>query len=425
VGLTPVAALEDATFAALVTGPGTRSTAERLVSLRRDRTAMHLRKLAPHLSPEALDLFLAAYKHNREAVRVLLTDPLIPVWTSRLYHGLRGTPGSPRPTPADLDHLWGVALAAALVAGIDGEGRVPVRDGLAFLPGIGGVRTDEKNTVRLKVRRGEVRMADALADLVAVRHVCLPSKSGTISAAVNDLDPYRDGYHVPAAPGLTAADFRRWERVIHDGWSLLWAVAPGYAEASSVLLHTMVPLQRADDGTDTSATLHDSFGAFGLTEPRSAADFAVTVVHELHHSRFNAIRSLHPMWIAGADAEARFFAPWRTDARPISGLMHGAYAFLAVADFWRAMMDAGESVPVAQRRFAEARCQSAVVVRTIQSSGLLTPDGMLLVAALARWSGALDEVHVPPGVMDQAQKDLRLIHERWVRLHRGVAGVRF
>ena len=44
----------------------------------------------------------------------------------------------------------------------------------------------------------------------------------------------------------------------------------------------------------------DAFGAFGLTRPASAADFAVTLVHEFQHSKLSALLDLVPLYDRGA-----------------------------------------------------------------------------------------------------------------------------
>lgn len=41
------------------------------------------------------------------------------------------------------------------------------------------------------------------------------------------------------------------------------------------------------------------------------------------------------------DDGQRFYAPWRDDARPVSGLLQGAYAYLGLSRFWRQRQSSG------------------------------------------------------------------------------------
>ena len=59
---------------------------------------------------------------------------------------------------------------------------------------------------------------------------------------------------------------------------------------------------------------------------------ASVLVHECQHAKLNAVLDLIPL---SRPDQARYYAPWREDPRPLGGLLHGAYAYLGVSDFWR------------------------------------------------------------------------------------------
>jgi HEXXH motif-containing protein len=58
-----------------------------------------------------------------------------------------------------------------------------------------------------------------------------------------------------------------------------------------------------------------------------------TLVHEIQHLKLRALLDLITLTLP--DDGSRYYAPWRPDPRPVSGLLQGAYAFLAVSVFWR------------------------------------------------------------------------------------------
>jgi len=60
---------------------------------------------------------------------------------------------------------------------------------------------------------------------------------------------------------------------------------------------------------------------------------------------------------------SKLWAPWRTDPRPLGGLLQGVYAFLGVADTWRALAARPALGDLAMREFAEAREQVDVAAR--------------------------------------------------------------
>jgi uncharacterized protein len=430
----PGVRLGDAFLESLAAGPGGFEATRRLAALRRDRHVLLLGWLAPRLEAGARELLATADERDRDAVRSVLAAPLVEAWVSRTVRGLRGSPGSVRPSAADLGHLGGVAIAAALSAGVDGVAAVPLRAGAALIPGVGavaltGASAGPGDTVRLAVRRGRIRLADAPAAAIALdplRQVWLPGVGGPWAVGVDDLDPYRGGYHVGPAPRLVPEAFGRWDRQLREAWDLLVAVVPAYAEAARGMLRTLVPLTAEAVRTSTSATLRDAFGAMGLTEPSSSVELASTLIHELQHGKLYATLDLHPMCVEEEPGNgAWFFAPWRTDPRPIGGLLQGAYAFLGVADFWLAVLRAGVPYPAAEREFAAARCQSSLVVRTLAESGRLTSDGVRFVAGLRSKVDELGSAAVAPAIEDAAQAELRRLHLLWstrhdeIRLRRG------
>jgi uncharacterized protein len=110
-----------------------------------------------------------------------------------------------------------------------------------------------------------------------------------------------------------------------------------------------------------------------------------------------------------------FFAPWRTDPRPIGGLFQGVYAFLGVADLWRALGADPEVFPQAQRAFADARAQVTDAWGTLRESGLLTSEGARFVQGMTYGVEKLHASRLPAATVAAAERDLTERRATWNR----------
>ncbi|MET0419178.1 MAG: HEXXH motif-containing putative peptide modification protein, partial [Actinoplanes sp.] len=187
--------------------------------------------------------------------------------------------------------------------------------------------------------------------------------------------------------------------------------APERADELSAGLRTLVPLVQADPRASRSATIRHAFGVFGLTRPPSATDFAVTLVHEFQHSKLSAMLDLTPM-TDPADNRV-YFAPWRVDPRPLSGLLQGVYAFVGVADTWRSLRGVAGVEETAEREFAEARLQVDRGLDAVERSRALTPAGERLAARMRATTDRLLAEPVSPAASRAAEATLQQIHNQW------------
>jgi HEXXH motif-containing protein len=134
--------------------------------------------------------------------------------------------------------------------------------------------------------------------------------------------------------------------------------------------------------------------------------------------KLSAVLGLVPL--THADDGSRYYAPWREDPRPASGLLQGTYAHLGVAGFWRRQRAAdtvADAVAVADAEFARWRDATALGCGTLLASGQLTSDGARFVATMAttlrRW---LDEP-VPERARRLAAAENERHRARWEDRH--------
>jgi hypothetical protein len=212
---------------------------------------------------------------------------------------------------------------------------------------------------------------------------------------LDDIDPFRSFNHVPPAPRLDDAELAVWRSRLDDAWELLVAHHPGRASTIESALASLIPLRAPHDAEELSASSADAVGAVALTLPHSGLAMAAALVHELAHSRMSALLALVPLF--EPDRRAIHYSPWRRDPRPVPGLAQGAYAFLALTDFWNDHRSAaaGAGGRLAQFEYARWRAELPGVMTTLMSSGALTGLGERFVDGMRAGLAAIDGAAVP------------------------------
>ena len=116
---------------------------------------------------------------------------------------------------------------------------------------------------------------------------------------------------------------------------------------------------------------------------------------------------------------ARYYAPWRDDPRPITGLLHGVYAHLGVSRFWRWQrhQEDGAAAIRAHAEFARWRDAATIAAEVLLASGGLTEAGTDFVSGtlstLRTWSGE----DVPAAAMHLARSESQRHLSRWQQRH--------
>jgi HEXXH motif-containing protein len=345
----------------------------------------------------------------------VIRAPMVGAWAAIASRGATRANPDPR-IPA---HLAAIALVAAAAAETDGSVSIPVDNGLAMLPGLGAVVADGLEEVRAMTSHGRIAVVvdgvriDVPADPTAGSPAWLPLRkldAGAVRLDLEDLHPYRHGHHAPPTGRLGPAEVEHWRAVVAESWQLLTDLLPDRAAELTVGLSSLVPLAVQGRGSALSASLRDVFGACGLTRPTSAGELAVTLVHEFQHSKLSALLELRQLTDPSDDGT--YFAPWRTDPRPLAALLQGVYAFVGVADTWRALRG---TVVDAELRFAKSRLQVDEGLTAAEESGSLTPDGVEFAAALRRTVDAMLAEPVSADTARAAERALARIRSDWER----------
>ncbi|MBB2944658.1 uncharacterized protein FB565_004391 [Actinoplanes lutulentus] len=411
-----VHSLASAMFDRVGSGLGGAAAVNRLTEVRRSRHLIMLRRLLTHWpgDPEPLrDVLERSRIAAPDRFADVVSAPMVGGWAAIAGRGVTRDPADVQA----MGHLAAIALVAAAAAEIDASVRIPVHHGAAMLPGLGAVVAGGHHELEATTSHGRIVVfvdgagLEVPADPADEARGWLPLRKldgGTARVDLEDLHPYRHGHHTPPAGRLSTEDAKRWEALFGKTCQLLTDhVAPRAVELSAGM-RSLVPLHRVNPDAAQSASLRHVFGACGLTQPLSAHDFAVTLVHEFQHSKLSAFLDMYQL--TNPRDRRLHFAPWRVDPRPLAGLLQGVYAFAGVADTWRSLRD---EITEAELRFAESRLQVDRGLTAIERSGSLTPDGVRFTAALRRTADELLTEPVAPGAARSAERLLADLKAGW------------
>jgi HEXXH motif-containing protein len=216
---------------------------------------------------------------------------------------------------------------------------------------------------------------------------------GSLDVLVDDLDPFR----MPAMDGepsgrLTPPQVAELHATLRAAWPVL---SPACAAEVAAIVSVIVPYPAPDSG-HVSTSSPQSFGTVAMSRQPDKYTCAETLFHETQHLKLCALLDL--VTLTQPDDGQRYYAPWRPDPRPASGLLQGAYAFLGVSGFWREQRRVAPEQEVrrrAQAEFARWRDGAAVVVETLLGSGQLTVSGQSFAEGMAEVLDAWQREPVP------------------------------
>lgn len=340
------------------------------------------------------------------AAEAVIRHPSVGAWALRTLGRDRTLPG------AKPGGLSAVAAAAAIRAGLPAEIEVPVTDGTVLLPGLGSARA-EGDSALIKTSPPSVSSAGRSVTLdgaspgwEGMRRI----RAGGLDALIDDLDPFRMPAGANLATRLSASQTSDWEAALRDAWPLL---APDTAGEIATAVRVIVPCVAPPDGYVSSSS-PENFGAIAMSRQPDRYTCAASLVHEVQHQKLSALLDLIQLTLP--DDGRLYYAPWRADPRPVSGLLQGAYAFLGVSGFWRRVRHIAEDDRMrrhADTEFVRWRMASARVVHTLLASGLLTPAGQDFVAEMERVLVAWLRDPAPTEAIALAHREAELHLARW------------
>lgn len=384
-------------FAALAAGGGGRATVKLLQNAVLSKQLLRIRalnELTGALDTASFRLLARVQATAPQIVTELLRYPHVVAWAATCLRSLRTGEGD----DGDLAHLGGIAAAAAIRAGADATATVPVRGGVVALPTLGCAHVgppdfdgiarvlSAPDGAEISTEHGTVRLpSDPTADApgwLGLRRLRADCDGRVLEIYLDDLDPFRGGWQLDPAPRLTEDAIRSWQRTLEGAWSILVRHHPHWAEAIAAGLTAIVPLARRGRHRGVSATSAEAPGAIALSPPGDALLLAESLVHEFQHVKLCAVMDMFALHTA--DDSRCFYAPWREDPRPLGGLIHGAYAYLGVTDFWGRQQQVanGDEAAYAKYLLALWREETWRTLGVIERSGRLTETGERFIAGM-------------------------------------------
>jgi HEXXH motif-containing protein len=342
---------------------------------------------------DAWHLLTSVEEHAPVAWDRVLGQPQVGAWAAYVLRNLDTVEKSRLWTV--LGQLHTLAAATAIHSGLDFKLAVPLWNGDVVLPTLGHAHLPDG-------KDWQVAEIISVAGRISVNGLALPrdlSESGegwqparklrvahnknTLEVHLDHLDPYR-GFDEQLSPDrLEPSEVKLWQERLSAAWHLLSTHHAPAAEELAEGLSVLVPRFGPEPETAYSASSPYAFGCVALSLPADATELSVGLVHEFQHSKLAALMDMFDL--VGPDSGRRFYAPWRPDPRPLSGLLHGAYSFLGITAFWRAQRNVatGTKARLAHFEFAHWREQTAAAIRTVANSGELTELGQRFLAGMA------------------------------------------
>lgn len=332
--------LSPAAFDLLAAGPGDTAAMVTLSDAQWSLSRALVAAVAARLDVGGGDLARAAIEgwtlltrldaERPAAVREILSYPYVQAWALQcLRPGNRADPELLRA------HLAGLAAAAALRAGVEAELVLPVREGFIHLPTHGALAvTTAAPTAVVRLSPTRIACAADLRGWQTIRRISVPG----LSVTVDDVDPFRDCQVWPATRRLPEGTWRSWRLALAAAAQRLASTVPAYAAVISGL-RSLMPMALQSAASNRSATARHAFGALALVLPGDVDTLCELLLHEMQHMKLVAVADMYDLYDPSDDRLHP--VPWRPDPRPAEGVLHGTYAHLAIAEFWRAR--AGQS----------------------------------------------------------------------------------
>jgi HEXXH motif-containing protein len=158
------------------------------------------------------------------------------------------------------------------------------------------------------------------------------------------------------------------------------------ADDCATLCSAALPLRCGRDGIFGSGSNHEILGLLFLPQTPRVELLAESILHECLHQFLFRIDVCAPLF-SEADRAERYYSPWRSDARPLDMVLHGAFVFSEVAALyqqcWRAPCPEVELADASERAYRRAR-QAETACATVRRYAKLSRIGEIVVQDIER-----------------------------------------
>lgn len=189
-----------------------------------------------------------------------------------------------------------------------------------------------------------------------------------------------DSFGEDKIPPCSGAEEEAWRSAFDNAQRLLRQLLPEAAPHLYGGLAVIVPVVSTSPRMSLSSTPASINGVF-LASWVSAKYLAEAMVHEVSHDCLNRINLVEPLF---REEGQGYYSPFRSDARPASGLLHGAYSFLNVIHYlFRVYRFEPRLAEWAGVRLDDYLFNTILCTRILAACDELRPAGRDLVSTIA------------------------------------------
>jgi HEXXH motif-containing protein len=322
--------------------------------------------------------------------------------------------------------VMGVALMRSLTASLD----CVVVDGFVHLQPCGfsvpasGVRARVTVTSERQLEVGGVLASASVTDAAHFR--CAPTWLVDRELRIEAFDPLMLKHWTRKAifPYVTSAqapdenELVLWVQKARRNFERLQLLWPGMAVEILSLQTMLVPVKSPPNGLSISLSSDDFWGCILLSDADEIL-FNESLIHEHSHSVMYGLLREHAMLVSGGFDGDLYYSPWRSDARPLYGLLHAVYVFSRVCEYYALLVrECPHDVALLVRlALMNARVDIGCIVLT--ESHDLTAQGVALVESIRTQSDRLRSLYGDASV--QRLKGILNSHlKEWLQTHPGL-----
>ena len=214
----------------------------------------------------------------------------------------------------------------------------------------------------------------------------------------------------------TLKDFHKWRRSLDDACSLIHQLSPAVEEEMRLGIRVISPVRSASVDIHLSGSFREAPGLIAFSWTPDALMLAEALVHEYHHQKLNSLMAVAPL-ISECDTDATYYSPWRSDPRPLSGILHGSFTFQAILEFYSLAIRSKEiaTEDALSRRAYKISCQLKTAISVLSEHARFTPLGQSLLVAINENVKKLDAIasQAPSSVRNEIDRLMREHQKQW------------
>lgn len=397
--------LDSETIKTLLSPAGATDLVSALYKAQYQKSLLRLHQLHRKLSLESAELvrrtrFSEAFEHlgstSPPAQAAVISYPSFAFWLDVAWEKAEGQVHLSNPDGQMSTHLEDFGrfvLAAKSLSGF-GEFECTVKadqHGRIVLPGTATYLENQEpcglKSIRVMINDGAISIlvvdGRRKSEVKVVSRTIPKLRFGAEFNAI-DRDLRLPGHSTFTYEQVTLLDSVRWVSILNDAWG--WVVDHESLLSIEMLLivRAFVPVTSHTRNVHTSGSFREAPGLIALSWDPDVPVLAEALVHEYHHQKLNALLNLDPL-IIGPTTAPIYYSPWRTDPRPLLGVLHGVYTFHAVLRFWIKVLvvrSAGIYEPSIRRRIYTLNSQLQTALTTLQENAIWSTLGETFFGAI-------------------------------------------